>query len=246
MNWLEFVPGYERHVFETGREPLLVCLVAFLLTFAGTRAYTRLARVRGWGSASAGGVHVHHLVPGILMLLISGLFMVAFESGGSTELLLAAIFGAGAALTLDEFALWFHLDDVYWANEGRSSVDAVIVGLVFALGCFTVTSPLGVETDSQQSRLVLALLLVLHVALVVVCFLKGKLKLALVAIVVPGVAIVGSLRLAKPDSMWARKLYGEESRRLARARRRYAARDRRWDPVRKRVEDIVGGTPSEP
>ncbi len=241
-----FVPGYDVHVYKAGREPLLICLLAFVLTFAGTRLYTRLARLKGWGSASSGGVHVHHLVPGILMLLISGLFFVSFRPDGFTRLLLAAVFGAGAALTLDEFALWFRLDDVYWATEGRSSVDAVVIGFVFALGCFTLASPIGVDTDSEVSRFALAVSLVLHIALIVVCVLKGKLKLGLVAIAVPGVALVGALRLAKPDSTWAKRVYGEGSHRLARARHRYAARERRWEPALERVEDLIGGTPSEP
>jgi lysyl-tRNA synthetase class 2 len=120
-----------------------------------------------------------------------------------------------------------------------------VIGAAFALGCFTLTSPVGVDTANDSSRFALAVGLVLHVGLIVVCVLKGKLTLGLMAIVVPLLAIVGALRLAKPDSTWAKKVYGEGSRRMSRARRRYAARDSRWDPVRERAEDLIGGTPSD-
>jgi hypothetical protein len=64
---------------------------------------------------------------GIVLILLSGFlnFVLAPSSPGSE--ILAALFGIGAGLTLDEFALWVHLEDVYWSKEGRSSIDAVVV-----------------------------------------------------------------------------------------------------------------------
>ena len=68
------------------REPTALLLAAFLITFVFTRAYTRIARVRGWGSASANGVHLHHLVVGIVFVLRSGFVEIAARPpGGGTH-----------------------------------------------------------------------------------------------------------------------------------------------------------------
>lgn len=75
---------------------------------------------------SVGGVHIHHLVWGILLLLLTGYLMIAFDLPSMREAL-ALLFGIGAALTLDEFALWLRLEDVYWTKEGRRSGDVVII-----------------------------------------------------------------------------------------------------------------------
>jgi len=90
-----------------------------------------------------GKTHIHHLVFGIIILLIVGYAWLA-EIGtgeGPTSLLasrlLAILYGVGAALTLDEFALWLNLRDVYWARESRSSIDAVILfGALLAAGAW--------------------------------------------------------------------------------------------------------------
>jgi hypothetical protein len=68
MNLFRFIPGYESAIYENGREPALVMLLAFVITFVFTRAYTRIARVRGWGSTHVGNVHMHHLVVGLATL----------------------------------------------------------------------------------------------------------------------------------------------------------------------------------
>jgi hypothetical protein len=96
------------------REPLVVLLAAFLITFMLTRLYTRLARVRGWGSGSLGEVHLHHMTIGITLILLSGLLAVALQPRGLGRDVIAIVFGVGAAFTLDEFALWLYLRDVYW------------------------------------------------------------------------------------------------------------------------------------
>jgi hypothetical protein len=78
-------------------------------------------------NVSAGGTHIHHLVWGILILLLAG-FLAQLEADDSRRLrfVVAVLYGAGAALTLDEFALWFFLADVYWERQGRWSVDVVV------------------------------------------------------------------------------------------------------------------------
>lgn len=80
------------------------------------------------------GTHLHHLVPGIILLMVSGYVAIALDPSVPREPM-AVMFGIGLALTLDEFALWLHLEDVYWAKEGRQSVDAVvIVASIVAMG----------------------------------------------------------------------------------------------------------------
>ena len=107
-------------------------LVAFVVTFVATRLVTRLIRAgRGpFRDTSVGGVHVHHQVYGIFLLLGTGAVEFTYRPGTPWLQVLAVLFGAGAALTLDEFALWLRLDDVYWGAEGRQSVDAVLVATV--------------------------------------------------------------------------------------------------------------------
>jgi len=98
-------------------------LVAFVVTFAVTRVITNLIR-RGRGpfrDMSVGGVHIHHQVWGIFLLLGVGTMELAYRPASPWLEVLAVLFGMGAALTLDEFALWLRLDDVYWGPEGRRS-----------------------------------------------------------------------------------------------------------------------------
>src|SRR5215208_17272 len=114
----------------------LILLAAMLLSFLFIRTSARLMRspkVSWWpGSVTTeGGLHVHHLVFGIALMLICG-FVLALQPDSPWFELVAAGFGIGAGLTLDEYALWLHLDDVYWAEEGRSSVDAFILAAIFA------------------------------------------------------------------------------------------------------------------
>src|SRR4051794_34189501 len=118
--------------------PLVFCLVAFILTFFVTRTIVRYIRShadsdkpRRWWQprniSAGGGLHIHHVVIGVILVMISGVSMVTLAvDGGVPEFTVAAtFFGIGAALVLDEFALILHLEDVYWAEDGRTSVDAV-------------------------------------------------------------------------------------------------------------------------
>ena len=81
----------------------------------------------------SGGRHIHHLVFGILILLLVGYGWLAEVGTGADHSsillsrLMSILYGVGAALTLDEFALWLNLRDVYWAREGRASIDAIIL-----------------------------------------------------------------------------------------------------------------------
>jgi hypothetical protein len=122
---------------------LFVASVSFFLTFAGVRAvvFAVLHQIPPFHFIEHGGRHIHHLVFGIIILLAVGYGWLADIGTGEddTSLLLSRLmsilYGVGAALTLDEFALWLNLKDVYWSPEGRSSIDAVILfGALLAAG----------------------------------------------------------------------------------------------------------------
>jgi hypothetical protein len=119
---------YQHHIIADGKERAFWLLVAFLITFTVVRVITHLIR-DGKGpfhNISAKGRHIHHLVPGILLLLASGYCSIALHLH-HTLIADSVAFGVGAALTLDEFALWLNLKDVYWTKQGRASVDIVVI-----------------------------------------------------------------------------------------------------------------------
>jgi hypothetical protein len=254
VNLFRFIPGYDTNIYDEGKEPLLFLLLAFLVTFALVRLYTRLARTRGWGSASTGGVHLHHMVPGVILMVLAGL--VAFTQFGGEEIvfeLCAIVFGAGAALTLDEFAMLLHLKDVYWAEEGRTSIDAMIMGVALA-GLFLVTAaPFDANSrNPDDPKAVFFTFLAFNVVFAGITFLKKKLIMGVLSIFVPPLGWVTAVRLAKPNSPWAHWFYDPER---GRARRR-AKRQRKLERSVRRFElgrlgrfeqwfsDLVGGAPT--
>ena len=113
------------------RERMLFASGGFYFAFASVRVITHMIRA-GLGpfhDLSAGGRHIHHLVWGILLLLVVGycwLWQISLRRRLWSRLL-AFLYGIGAALTLDEFALWLNLRDVYWEREGRESIDAILL-----------------------------------------------------------------------------------------------------------------------
>jgi hypothetical protein len=122
--------AYDDWIVDTCKQPELFLLLAFLLSFGfiRTSAHMIRAQVRWWpGNVQVGGTHVHHLVWGILTMLVAGYVAIAFSPGSPLREALAIVFGVGAGLTMDEFALWLHLEDVYWSEQGRASIDAVII-----------------------------------------------------------------------------------------------------------------------
>jgi hypothetical protein len=142
---------YGRDIVDAGKQPQFFILASFLVTFITVRAITHLIRSKRLPfvhNLSAGGVHVHHLVWGILLLLGAGYVAIALSPERGREVL-AVLFGIGAALTLDEFALWLRLKDVYWTREGRRSIDAVIT----AAAIFTL-AVLGLQFWANAVRVV--------------------------------------------------------------------------------------------
>ena len=222
---------YQSYLVETGRSAALWVLVGFVLTYAATRWITLRIRARAAKQPDAegaaikdvyiGGVHVHHQVWGILLVLVIGLLEFRFNPLSPWQEVLAAIFGAGAALALDEFALWLHLQDVYWTEEGRKSIDAVMIAAVVGLVLLAGSSPIGVDTSSAGLRgfVATSIAVILHISYTIICLLKGKLATGLISLPVPLIALIGAIRLAKPSSFWARRFYSGDK--LARSQERF-------------------------
>jgi len=122
---------YTFHFQNERRERLFLASLGFLLTFGIVRGITYLIRagVGPFHNVTSGGLHIHHLVWGILILLLVGyVWLIELGVGSSWVASITALaYGIGAALTLDEFALWLNLQDVYWERAGRESIDAVII-----------------------------------------------------------------------------------------------------------------------
>ncbi|MBA3718049.1 MAG: hypothetical protein H0W87_07480 [Actinobacteria bacterium] len=245
LDIFRFIPGYSEAIVGDGKEPVLLLLLAFLITFMLTRLYTRLARVYGWGSGSVGGVHLHHMVVGILIVLVTGVVAVAEWPTGIGRDLIGIFFGIGAALVLDEFALSLYLEDVYWSPEGRTSIDATIMGVMLAGLLMVGTSPFGVN-DAHYSRTIAFGVIALNIVLATITFLKGKLMLGLAGIFVPLIGLVGVLRLAKPRSAWARWFYKRNPAKVERARQRYEVHPGWPERFNTWFTNLVGGAPSRP
>jgi hypothetical protein len=117
------------------RRRLFVASLSFFLTFAGVRGvvFCITHQIPPFHFIQMGGRHIHHLVIGIVILLLVGYGWLAEFGTGSDDSsillsrLMSILYGIGAALTLDEFALWLNLKDVYWSPEGRASIDAIIL-----------------------------------------------------------------------------------------------------------------------
>ena len=114
---------------------LFLAAIGFFVTFTVARslAYVNYHHIGPFHDIYIGGRHIHHLVWGILILLAVGYgWLVEIGSGSEKSSIFASrvmsvLYGAGAALTLDEFALWLNLEDVYWARQGRESIDAIVL-----------------------------------------------------------------------------------------------------------------------
>ncbi|MFJ7067075.1 hypothetical protein [Streptomyces sp. NPDC101115] len=237
---------FSRNIVEPGKLPMFLALASFVLTFAVTRTITRLIRAgKGpFGNISSGGVHIHHVVPGVVLTVLGGFGAVGSGRHGVGAAVFAVVFGIGAGLVLDEFALILHLDDVYWSDDGRKSVEVVVLTAALVLLTLAGFSPLGVNdmtSEEQQDRATFILTLVLNFVLVLVTLVKGKFRMAVLGTLIPFVAIVGAVRLARPGSWWSRHLYGRRHRARARSRIRTYRHDKRWVRVRRRAQDLIGG-----
>lgn len=240
---------WNEHILANNRQGVFLVLVGFILSFAFIRMSTRLMRspkVPWWpGSVvSDSGVHLHHLVFGIVTMMIAGTLGFAAHGESPYAEICGFLFGVGAGLTIDEFALWVYLDDVYWAEEGRSSIDATVIAAAAMALVVMGVNPLdtGTESEGWLALIVSGLLLV---AVVSICFLKGRRLHGIIGFFVFPIALYGACRIGKPDSAWARRRYGERRpKKQAKSEARFRP-DRRTERYKEAFRDIVGGKPSE-
>ena len=234
------------NLVEPSLRPMMWMFLAILITFLVTRTVTRVIRSgsgarAGLGNVRIAGHHVHHQVFGILIIIGAGIVLVSETPHGAALDAAAAVFGVGVGLTVDEFALWLHLEDVYWSREGRKSVDAIFCILVITGtligGIDFVTGHIGTAAWWSSVGVIAVNLL-----LCVICLLKGKVVTGVTGIFISVVALVGAIRLAKPGSWWATHVYASRPRSAQRAASRYGERyEERWN----RLRDLVAGAPTQ-
>ncbi|HKJ36285.1 MAG TPA: hypothetical protein VKA36_06940 [Solirubrobacterales bacterium] len=232
---------YDRAVVETGREASFLFFVAFLGSFGfiRTSAHMIRAEVSWWpGNVEVGGTHIHHLVWGICLVLITGWIGVTQDLSSPWAQIVPITFGIGAGLTMDEFALWLNLRDVYWEQEGRRSIDAVIV-IVAVTGLLLVglRSWIDVATGVEDYVFhVVGWSTVLAMVLIGINVAKEKFGMALIGFFFSPVSLIGALRLGRPTSLIARR-YSKDKRR--RAHERFDGRSAvpMPPPVQRRIQE---------
>ncbi|MDH6576666.1 hypothetical protein [Kitasatospora sp. MAP5-34] len=244
--------GYRTHIIAAHKQPLFLLLVGFILSFLLIRFSVRMirAKVRWWpGNITPGGLHIHHMVFGLGFLLLGGIGVFATNGGHPWIDWFGFSFGIGCGLVLDEFALILHLDDVYWSEQGRKSVDAVIFGILFTALLLTGYVPLGVvpgQTSPEGSgRWGLVAVISVNALASIVALFKGKVWTGLLGIMIPGLSWIGAVRLARPSSPWARWRYASRPRRRGRALRRERLLHRRADRARTWLFDLIAGAPDK-
>ena len=249
-----------------GRLPLVCCLVAFIVTFFLTRTIVRYIRSHAGSDAprkwwqprnisAGGGLHIHHVVIGVILVMISGVSMVTLAvDGGVPEFTVAAtFFGIGSALVLDEFALILHLSDVYWAEDGRTSVDAVFAAVAVAgllilgfnpLSFFDVT--IWRADQSFEARALVIVAAVLTLLFAVVVLLKGKVWTGLVGMFITPLLFIGALRLSRPHAPWARWRYGNKPKKMHKALERERRLRRPIVQAKLWLQHVIAGEPHFP
>jgi hypothetical protein len=259
LHWFEY------DIIGRGRLPLLCCLIAFILTFFVARTFVRLIRrrkdtdrpPRWWEprNIQVGSKHIHHVVVGVVLVMISGVTLVTLSVNGNTVEFTATaiIFGIGAALVLDEYALILHLSDVYWEEDGRTSVDAVFaavaVGGLLVLGLHPLMFFLSLWQDTTHSvvlraGVVLAMALMLPLAVLVV--LKGKVWTGLIGMFFVPLLVIGAIRLSRPQAPWARYLYMSRLNKMSRALQRERTLRRPVVRAKLWLQYAIAGTPRVP
>ena len=236
------------------RASIAAFTVGLLVTFLAVRINTRLirAKVSWWfhDIESEGGVHVHHMVIGVVLMVTSGVIDMALLPTGLWQQIVSFLFGVGVALTLDEFALILRLQDVYWTKEGRMSVDAVIVaacaGLLFVVGYKPFMSTGDTGLTGAAAEVFVAVFFGVNLFFAFICLVKGKLWTGFFGLFIPFVALVGAIRTARPTSPWARRRYAKKPRRLAKAQRRENKINRTWRAWREAFFDLIAGKPHLP
>ncbi|MEU8197405.1 hypothetical protein AB0C10_26815 [Microbispora amethystogenes] len=240
---------FRERVVDAHRLPLFCFFVALITAFLCTRVNVRLirARTRWFGNVSVGEMHIHHVVFGVVLTLlggVAGLVLSGVSQGWYS--FSSAVFGVGAALVLDEFALILHLRDVYWQEEGRTSVDAVFVAIAATGLLLFGLHPLGWDGGTAAGDWTAPAFLVVNLVFAVITLLKGKIWSGLLGLFVPPSLYVGAVRVARPGSPWARWFYSERARRpRPRLMAKAVHREERWRRpvirVKIAVQEFVSG-----
>jgi hypothetical protein len=246
---------FQQRIIDTDRLPLFCFFVAFIVTFVLTRANVRLIRanVSWWfKNVQVGAVHIHHVVFGVVLMLLGGIGGFAIpDSYTGWYVATAVVFGMGTALVLDEFALILHLRDVYWTEEGRASVDAVFVAtactglLLLGVRPALFDDP-HVPGDEQSALLLWALYvatLAVNLTVAMVTLLKGKIWTGLTGLFVPVFLYVAAVRVARPESPWARWFYHPDTRKARRALRREEKIRRPLIKAKIWLQEFIAGQP---
>ncbi len=266
LQW--FVPRVTRwfshDIHDGGRLPLLCCLVAFILTFFVTRTFVRFIRFRAatgrppkwWQPRNVhiGGVRIHHVTFGVVLVLASGLTLITLSIDGHEPefIAVAIIFGVGAALVLDEYALILHLSDVYWSEDGRTSVDAVFAAvavaglLIMGLHPLMFFLPVWQDTDSTMLRLAVGGAMALTLPLAVIVVLKGKVWTGLLGMFIVVLLVVGAVRLSRPHAPWARWRYTTRPDKMRHALQRERTLRRPVVRAKLALQCAIAGTPRLP
>jgi hypothetical protein len=215
--WDDITQAYDERIQVPGKEIHFLILLAFLCSFGFIRGSAHMIRAQvSWWPGNVetkSGMHIHHLVWGILLLITMGYLGLAFDFGDPWLEFVAIAFGIGLGLTLDEFALWLNLEDVYWQDKGRESIDAVVVmtallvltllGLQFWIDIWkAVLDLVGVD---RNGVLLPTAVQVAAVPLAVITFMKGRKLVGIIGLFVPLVALVGALLPATEGSRWERR-----------------------------------------
>jgi hypothetical protein len=229
------------------RQWLFLVLLGLLLSFGFIRMSTRLMRsprVPWWPGSivSDGGVHVHHLVFGIVLLILAGTISFAGFATSPIYEICAFAFGVGIGLTIDEFALWLYLDDVYWSERGRSSVDAAVLAASF-LGLVLIgVRPFDLSGGSVGEVIGSVITVGLTLVTVAICFAKERRWHGAFGFFIFPLALYGAWRLGKPESPWAKRYYGERNpEKQAKAEERFRP-GRRTERVKEWLRDASGGS----
>jgi hypothetical protein len=203
--WDDIATAYDKDIQVPGKEAHFLILIAFVSSFGFIRfsAHMIRAQVSWWPGnvETKSGTHIHHMFWGILLLITMGYIGIATSIPDPWFELVALAFGIGMGLTMDEFALWLNLEDVYWQKKGRQSIDAVVVTvslLVIALlglrFWIDIWDAVLVMTGVHPGNAWLAIpIQLIGVAFAIVCFRKGRTLVGLVGPFVPVVAVIGAL-----------------------------------------------------
>lgn len=247
------VDWFWQSIVADGKLRLFSFFVFFIGAFLFIRFSVRMirAQVKWWpGNVTPGGQHIHHVVFGLVFMCIGGVGGLAVQDDSSFwAAAAAALFGIGTALVLDEFALVLHLDDVYWSEEGRLSVDVVFIAIALCGLALVGFSPFGLAFPAEPDEdsvppLEIVLVLLINLICSITCLFKGKLWAGIIGLYLGIFSLVGAMRLARPGSPWAHRRYPVDGRKFQKAVSREARFRQPLHRFKRRIQDAVAGSPT--